>query len=63
LKWIGRFAHYPRTAGHTFDAASNIKIAVIGLDSMGGLIDRFQARAAQAIDCGAGNGVGQTGEE
>jgi len=39
--------------------AGDVEIAVIGFDGAGRLIDRFEPGAAQAIDRGAGNRVGQ----
>ena len=60
---VGRLTHDPRTAGHALDAAGNKKITVIGFHGASRLIDRFEARAAQAIDRRAGNCVRQAGKQ
>ncbi len=53
----------PGRPAHRLDPAAEVEVALAELDRAGGAVDRLQAGGAEAVDGGAGNAVGQAGEQ
>jgi hypothetical protein len=53
----------PGGAAHRLDPATEVEVALAELDRAGGAVDRLQARGTEAVDGGAGDGVGEAGQQ